>query len=260
MPALALNSPRPAAAQQRQAQRPLLVTSADDIPQARRTVAVLRRRGWRGRLGAGALIGFAVALAAAIVVPGLLPRSSIAPGLNALGVKPDRDGRLLGHFPYQEVESQQLVAIAPGVELQRDAARSFVLMQEAARADGVDLVVLSAFRSKALQEKLFFEVKSDRNQTARERAQVSAPPGYSEHSTGYAIDLGDGAAPQANLSPSFDQTAAYDWLRRNAARYHFELSFPQGNAQGVSYEPWHWRFEGTAQALRVFEPAQRMVR
>jgi D-alanyl-D-alanine carboxypeptidase len=121
-------------------------------------------------------------------------------------------------------------------------------------------VVLSAFRSHTLQKELFFDVKSDRNQSARERAMVSAPPGFSEHSTGFAIDLGDGLAPATNLSPSFDQTGAYAWLQANAARYHFILSFPRGNAQGVSYEPWHWRFEGSAEALKLFEPAQRLAR
>jgi D-alanyl-D-alanine carboxypeptidase len=111
-----------------------------------------------------------------------------------------------------------------------------------------------------VQQQLFFEVKSERNQSALERARVSAPPGYSEHSTGYAVDLGDGSAPQTNLSQDFDQTAAFVWLQANAARFHYVLSFPPGNAQGVNYEPWHWRFEGSAQALRVFEPAQRLNR
>ncbi len=89
---------------------------------------------------------------------------------------------------------------------------------------------------------------------------VSAPPGFSEHSTGFAIDVGDGLAAATNLSPSFDQTPAYAWLQANAARYHFALSFPRGNAQGVSYEPWHWRFEGSAESLQLFESAQRLAR
>ena len=46
---------------------------------------------------------------------------------------------------------------------------------------------------------------------------------------------------------------------QNANRYHFTLSFPAGNAQGVSYEPWHWRFEGSAEALKLFEPAHRLT-
>ena len=43
-------------------------------------------------------------------------------------------------------------------------------------------------------------------------------------------------------------------------RYHFVLSFPEGNKQGVMYEPWHWRYEGNADALRLFEPASRFSR
>jgi D-alanyl-D-alanine carboxypeptidase len=150
--------------------------------------------------------------------------------------------------------------VAPGLELHRDAAEALLAMQRDAANAGVDLAVLSAFRSIPVQNDLFFGVKSERNQNARERAMVSAPPGFSEHSTGYAVDLGDGRAPAANLSPAFDQTAAFTWLKDHAARYHFVLSFPRGNAQGVSYEPWHWRFEGTAAALKVFEPAQRLAR
>jgi D-alanyl-D-alanine carboxypeptidase len=89
---------------------------------------------------------------------------------------------------------------------------------------------------------------------------VSAPPGYSEHSTGYAVDLGDASRPDLHLNPAFDTTAAYRWLAANAHRYHFQLSFPRDNAQGVSYEPWHWRYEGSTTALRLFEQAQRFVR
>jgi D-alanyl-D-alanine carboxypeptidase len=89
---------------------------------------------------------------------------------------------------------------------------------------------------------------------------VSAPPGFSEHSTGYAVDLGDASAPGTDLSPSFQSTRAFAWLQANANRYHFTLSFPEGNRQGVNYEPWHWRFEGSAEALKTFEAAQRLAR
>ena len=68
------------------------------------------------------------------------------------------DGRLLGHLPYAEVKPSELVAITPGIELQRDAADALVAMRSAAAADGVDLVVLSGYRSIALQKHLFFDV------------------------------------------------------------------------------------------------------
>ena len=173
--------------------------------------------------------------------------------------RPDEDGRLLGHFPYEGVPPDQRVSFEPGIELHVDAANALDAMMQAGLVEGVDLSLLSGYRSLALQESIFFDIASERNQTAEERAQVSAPPGYSEHSTGYAIDLGDGEAPETNLSQSFEQTLAFRWLQDNAARYHFVLSFPRGNQQGVMYEPWHWRFQGTAEALRQFETARRFT-
>jgi D-alanyl-D-alanine carboxypeptidase len=181
------------------------------------------------------------------------------PPVAGLAARPDGDGRLLGHFPYPEAPAATLTAIAPGLALRTEAARAWGAMQRAAAADGVELRLLSAFRSLELQRHLFFEVKADRNQDARTRAKVSAPPGFSEHSTGYAVDLGDGRLPGTNLSESFEQTPAFRWLMTNANRFHFALSFPRANRQGVNYEPWHWRYEGSTEALQLFEPSQRFA-
>lgn len=49
-------------------------------------------------------------------------------------------------------------------------------------------------------------------------------------------------------------------MKRFAPKYHFVLSFPPNNKQGVAYEPWHWRFEGTVNALRKFEPANKITK
>ena len=232
----------------------------DDIPVAQRaTPKLIQGNPWLFRLGiaSGGLLLAAITLV--VVFPQPLRRWLAPPPVAGLAAKPGLDGRLLGHFPYAQAPASELVEIASGQRLQHDAAQALAAMVEAARADGVSLVVLSAFRSIEEQKGLFFDVKSERNQSARERAQVSAPPGYSEHSTGYAVDLGDGAAPGTNLSQGFETTDAFAWLKANAHRYHFTLSFPPQNLQGVSYEPWHWRFEGTAQALKVFEPAERFA-
>lgn len=182
------------------------------------------------------------------------------PPVEGLRAKLSEDGRLLGHFPYPEAKHSELVSVAPGLQLREDAAQSFLAMQRDAAAEGIALTLLSAFRSVDDQKQLFFSVKAQRNQTARDRAKVSAPPGFSEHSTGYAVDVGDLSQPHTHLSAAFTQTKAYRWLAQNAARYQFTLSFPAGNPQGVSFEPWHWRYEGSVNALRLFEPAQRLRR
>ncbi|MEB3159513.1 MAG: M15 family metallopeptidase [Synechococcus sp.] len=231
---------------------------ADDIPLARRSQPPQRSR--RRPLAALAWLSLAAlgSLVLALLLPPLRDRLQPTP-IPALAARPGADGRLLGHFPYPEAPAADLISVGPGLELRSEASRAFQAMQRAAAADGVDLRLLSGFRSLALQKQLFFDVKADRNQDALTRARVSAPPGFSEHSTGYAVDLGDGRLPATNLSVDFENTAAFRWLRSHANRFHFTLSFPRGNGQGVSYEPWHWRFEGSTEALRLFEPAQRFA-
>lgn len=233
----------------------------DEIPLARRSQPPKQQRpSLLGRLLRLLLVsGLATGLVL-LLMAGPLRRWLTPPPVAGLKARLSADGRLLGHFPYPEVSADQLVAISSGLRLQRDAAQALLAMQRAAAADGVNLVVLSAFRPLSLQRQLFFDVKAERNQSARDRARVSAPPGFSEHSTGLAVDLGDGRLPGTNLSARFDRTPSYRWLAANAHRFHFQLSFPAGNAQGVSYEPWHWRFEGSTEALRLFEPAQRLAR
>jgi D-alanyl-D-alanine carboxypeptidase len=171
---------------------------------------------------------------------------------------PDSAGRILNHYPYAETSAANLESITAdgGIKLHQSAAKAYREMAAAAQAMGVTLAPLSGFRSIADQEHLFFQVSRDRNQRPEERADVSAPPGHSEHHTGYAIDIGDADTPATNLSPDFDKTKAFQWLEQNAARYSFELSFPAGNTQGVTYEPWHWRFVGDSASLETFYKAR----
>ncbi|MHC5714819.1 MAG: M15 family metallopeptidase [Nostoc sp.] len=167
---------------------------------------------------------------------------------------------VLGHFPYPEAPESELVTISAnrGIRMRKAAAQKFQEMVAAARSAGVILVPISGFRSIKDQEQLFFAVGAQRNQTPAQRAALSAPPGHSEHHTGYAVDIGDGAVPATNLQPNFDNTKAYKWMQANAARFSFEMSFPKDNVQGVSYEPWHWRFVGDRNSLEMFYKARNL--
>jgi zinc D-Ala-D-Ala carboxypeptidase len=190
----------------------------------------------------------------ATATPSSAPSSPIASPLNN---SPDQ---LLGHLTYKEAPLDELDAITPDgqIKLRLAAAQSYQKMAAAAESNGVKLVPISGFRSKADQNNLFFRVKEERNQDVSKRAEVSAPPGHSEHHTGYATDIGDANYPEANLNQSFENTPAFQWLSSHAAQYSFELSFTKGNAQGVSYEPWHWRFVGDQDSLETFYRAQHL--
>lgn len=166
--------------------------------------------------------------------------------------------QILGHYKYSEAPAQELTAISAdgGIKLRQPAAQAYLDMVAAAQADNVSLVPLSGFRSIQEQNDVFFSLQRARNQSVSERADVSAPPGYSEHHTGYAIDIGDANSPDSNLSVSFESTPAFQWLETHASRYSFELSFPKDNPQGVTYEPWHWRFVGDRASLETFFKAR----
>ncbi|MBD2197532.1 MULTISPECIES: M15 family metallopeptidase [Calothrix] len=165
---------------------------------------------------------------------------------------------ILGHLAYTEAPESDLAVVSGRIKMRTAAAEKFREMERAARQAGVNLVPISGFRSVKEQEQLFFGVGAQRNQTPAERAALSAPPGHSEHHTGYAVDIGDGAVPATNLQANFDNTRAYKWLEENAARFGFEMSFPKDNPQGVSYEPWHWRFVGDRDSLETFYKAQNL--
>jgi D-alanyl-D-alanine carboxypeptidase len=133
-----------------------------------------------------------------------------------------------------------------------ETVEAYNRMAKDALTQGVHLRIIWAYRSKSLQQQQFTEAKTKFGKWGA--IQRLAPPGYSEHQTGWALDIGDDKDPAADDNPLFERTAAFRWLQKNARRYGFELSFPPKNWQGVIYEPWHWRFVGTKEAMQTFHP------
>jgi len=168
----------------------------------------------------------------------------------------NHEHRILGHLPYAEIPKEKLVLIEPNIQVHIDMRDSLLEMRDEAKKNGIYLVFLSGFRSTNLQNEIFYSLKSFRNQEAAERARVSAPPGYSEHSTGFAIDIGDATQRETDFETEFENTDAFRWLTKNAAKFHFKLSFNKNNKY-IDYEPWHWRYEGSIEALKVFESSNR---
>jgi zinc D-Ala-D-Ala carboxypeptidase len=168
-----------------------------------------------------------------------------------------------GHLSYAEASRDRLLPIGPPYydrteSLIDAAATAFGHMQADAAQAGIKLIPISGFRSIAGQVKLF-ERQVQRRGSEENAARLSAPPGYSEHHTGYALDIGDGNQTTTDLKYEFENTDAYRWLQTHATQtYGFELSFPEHNKQGVSFEPWHWRYTGSQEASQIFSVAHRM--
>jgi D-alanyl-D-alanine carboxypeptidase len=166
----------------------------------------------------------------------------LRPILAALDIPADLiEARSLVPYP----EAQELVVVAKDDDgreyrLTPAAAAAWRCMQAAAASDGVVIKIISAFRSIDRQVEILRE-KLAQGVSLGEILAVSAPPGYSEHHSGCAIDITtDDVAP---LEVEFETTAAFQWLLKNAARFGFVLSFPPGNPHGYDYEPWHWCYK-----------------
>lgn len=119
------------------------------------------------------------------------------------------------------------------------AADAWRAMRAAARTGGVDLRIVSAYRSPERQAEIVRHKLRDGLPLER-IFKVTAPPGYSEHHTGCAVDVRtEGSQP---LEEEFEFTDAYRWLQEYAAGFSFFLSYSRGNSAGYIFEPWHWCF------------------
>jgi len=110
-------------------------------------------------------------------------------------------------------------------------------MKNAAKVNGVELEMVSAFRSKARQAQIV-RGKFQRGLDFDEIFAVSAAPGFSEHHTGRAIDIS--TPGYKALEEEFEESDAFRWLADNSEIFGFSMTYKKGNVFGYLYEPWHW--------------------
>lgn len=162
--------------------------------------------------------------------------------------------------PLPQDWSIQTEEVQNGYEMDRRAAPAMREMIQAAKEDGVELMLCSAYRSVEKQQQLF-----DRSQQAymaqgmseeeayAKTATETAIPGTSEHQTGLAADI---VTPTYQmLDAGFADTPAGQWLSEHAAEYGFVLRYPQDKQEvtGIIYESWHYRFVGKTHAKLMKE-------
>jgi len=160
-----------------------------------------------------------------------------------LGISPDLVRRR-GLPVFDEPPELEDVGVASDGRIHRldpAAAKAWKAMRQAATEASVPMYLISGFRSIERQAELI-EARLTRGQPLSEVLSILAPPGCSEHHTGRAVDIG--APGFAGLDEAFEDSQAFRWLRANAGKFGFTLSFPRGNPWGYRYEPWHWCYAG----------------
>ena len=112
-------------------------------------------------------------------------------------------------------------------------------MQRAAAGTQIQLIPISGFRSIARQRQIILD-KLAAGRAIADILRLIAAPGYSEHHTGRALDIGTPGF--VTLEEDFATTPAFRWLQAHAQSFGFRLSYPRDNSFGIGYEPWHWCF------------------
>ena len=136
--------------------------------------------------------------------------------------------------------------------LREEAAEATEALFAAAAEDGIDLTVISSYRSYAYQQELYDNYVSQYG--SEHTNEMSARPGHSEHQTGLALDV-DTPGGEHSLSTSFGDTEAGQWVADHAHEYGFVIRYPQDqdDITGFSYEPWHLRYFGEQFATQIAE-------
>lgn len=133
-------------------------------------------------------------------------------------------------------------------------------MMQAAKEDGVTLIIRSPYRNDARQENLFnnkvkayMKNKMSYLESFRKSAQAVNIPGSSEHQIGLALDFV--TESYTKLEQPFADTDAGKWLAQNSYRYGFILRYPKGKEDitGIEYEPWHFRYVDVPAATYIYE-------
>jgi LAS superfamily LD-carboxypeptidase LdcB len=122
-----------------------------------------------------------------------------------------------------------------------------------AKSEGVDLSIVSGYRSYQTQIDTYnYWLKMNNGNTSLVDT-FSARAGHSQHQLGTAIDFSTNEIGD-KLGDEFSNTKASKWLSQNAYKYGFVISYPKGyeNITGYKHESWHYRYIG-------LENAQNMI-
>jgi D-alanyl-D-alanine carboxypeptidase len=160
------------------------------------------------------------------------------------------------HRPLQPADYAPADLVQPNVSvavsgeaalLNSTTAAAAEAMFAAAARDGVVMVLASGYRSYGTQAATYNGYVAARGQADADTA--SARPGYSEHQTGWAFDIGDGGGA-CGFQPCFADQPAAVWAKAHGHRFGFVVRYQWmfHPITGYYYEPWHLRYIGVAAA------------
>jgi D-alanyl-D-alanine carboxypeptidase len=139
----------------------------------------------------------------------------------------------------------------PGYALRAVAVADLAQMAADARAAGLPLRIVSAYRSYEQQQATFEHWVRVGGYDAALR--TSARPGHSEHQLGTTVDIAGAGDADPWTYADWGTTPTGVWVTANAWRYGFVMSYPRDSfaLTCYDYEPWHYRYVGREAAARI---------
>lgn len=144
------------------------------------------------------------------------------------------------------------IPYATNSSVRYDIVESVENLFKDAKKEGLDLILVSGYRSYDLQASIYNN--NLKNKGEAWTSQFSAKPGQSEHQTGLALDISS-VSQGGGLYQSFGNTEEGKWLEENCAKYGFILRFldRKEDITGYTYEPWHFRYVGVEVAEYIMK-------
>ena len=151
--------------------------------------------------------------------------------------------------PEDLVDVKNWYAYGTNVKLRDEAYNAFIDMFNAAKEEGITLIINSAYRSYKEQEEVYNQYLKNHGQAYTDG--VAARPGHSEHQTGLSVDI----TTYGVTGSQFESTDAFSWLQNNAHNFGFILRYPneKENITGYTYESWHYRYVGVDAATIIHD-------
>ncbi len=139
------------------------------------------------------------------------------------------DSKKLAKIPDEMAFEKSRIYVTP------DTKKAFLKMSEAAKKDGILLLTDSGFRSIWYQKQIIRR-RLEAGEKYDKLISFVAPPGYSEHHTGRAVDFVPSEA-------RFAATDTYIWLKKHAVDFGFYETYPKDTSGTTPWESWHWVFQ-----------------
>lgn len=144
------------------------------------------------------------------------------------------------------------------IKLQKDTYEAFQKMQNAARKDGIEIKIVSGYRSFKSQKSIwnrkynkYISQGLSPRQAIEKIIEYSTIPGTSRHHWGTDIDVIDGLVPipksilyEKNYAENGIYSKLKKWMDKNSERYGFYLVYNSNiERKGFKYEPWHYSYK-----------------